>query len=55
MVERRAWMNGAQDARMQLRLQSRFHGVCDHQIGFALDQCIEDRGVVAPSDDRHFL
>jgi hypothetical protein len=55
MVERRTRMDGAQDTRMQFRLHSRFHGVCDHQIRFALDQRIEDRGVVAPLDDRRSL
>ena len=37
MVERRVRMDGAQDARMEFRLHSRFHGVGDHQIRFALD------------------
>ena len=36
---------------MQFRLHSRFHGVGDHQIRFALDQLIKDRGVVAPWHD----
>jgi hypothetical protein len=40
---------------MQFRLHSRFHSVGDHQIPFALDQRVEDRGVVAPLDDRRFL
>jgi hypothetical protein len=40
---------------MQFRLNSRFHGVSDHQVCFALDQGVEDRGVVAPGDDRRFL
>jgi len=34
---------------------TRFHGVRDYQIRFALDQRVEDRGVVAPLDDRCFL
>jgi hypothetical protein len=33
---------------MQFRAHTRFHGVRDHQIRFALDQRVEDRGVVAP-------
>jgi hypothetical protein len=40
---------------MQFRPHSRFQGVDDHQIRFALDQRVEDRAVVAPSDDRCFL
>ena len=55
MVERRVRMDWAQDARMQFRLNSCFHSVGDHQIRFALDQRVEDRGVVAPLDDRRFL
>jgi hypothetical protein len=30
-------------------------GVGDHQIHFALDQCVEDRGVSLPLDDRRLL
>ena len=48
-------MDGAEDARMQFRLHSRFHSVGDHEIRFALDEGIEDRGVVAPLNDRRFL
>jgi hypothetical protein len=55
MVEGRVRMDWAQDAGMQFRLHSCFHGVCDHQIRFALDQRVEDRGVVAPRDDCRFL
>ena len=55
MIERRIRMDRAQDARMQLRLNSCFHSVGDHQIRFPLDQRVEDRGVVAPLDDRRFL
>ncbi|MFZ0604390.1 MAG: hypothetical protein WAN05_24035 [Roseiarcus sp.] len=40
---------------MQFRLRSCFDGVGDHQVRFALGQRIEDRGVVAPRDDRRFL
>ena len=40
---------------MQFRLHSRFHGVRDHQIRFALDHRVEDRGIVASLDDRRFL
>jgi hypothetical protein len=40
---------------MRFRAHTRFHGVRDHQIRFALDQRVEDRGVVAPLDDRCFL
>jgi hypothetical protein len=40
---------------MQFGLDSRFHNVSDHQIRFALNQRVEDRGVVAPLDDRRFL
>ena len=55
MVERRVRMDRAQEPGMQFRLHSRFHGVGDHQIRFALDQRVEDRGVVAPLYDRRFL
>ena len=55
MVERRVRMDGAQDAGMQFRLHSRFHSVGDHQIRFALNQRVEDRGVVASLDDHRFL
>ena len=54
MIERRVRMDWAQDARMQLRLNSCFYSVGDHQIRFALDQRVEDRGVVTPLDDRRF-
>ena len=55
MIERRVRMDWAQDARMQLRLNACFYSVGDHQIRFALDQLIKDRGVVAPRDDRRSL
>jgi hypothetical protein len=55
MVERRIRMDRAQGARMQLRLNSCFHSVGDHQIRFSLDQRVENRGVVTPWDDRRFL
>jgi hypothetical protein len=55
MVERRIRMDRAQDSGMQFRLHSRFDGVGDHKIRFAFDQRIEDRGIVAPQDDRRFL
>ena len=54
MVEWRVRMDRAQDAGMQFRLHSRFHSIGDHQIRLALDQRVEDRGVVAPRDDRRF-
>jgi hypothetical protein len=55
MVERRVRMDGAEDARVPFRLHSLFHSVGDHQIRFALNQRVEDRGVVSPLDDRRFL
>ena len=52
MVERRIRMDWAQDSGMQFRLNSCFHGVGNHEIRLPLGQRIEDRGVVAPLDDR---
>jgi hypothetical protein len=48
MVKRRVRMDATEDGQMKLRLHSPF-------LRVGLDQRVEDRGVVAPFDDRRFL